>query len=92
METLVLVLCVFAVYRVSTDMAWMTGPFHLYELIRGFMIQKFGLYHWISEGFQCPICLSFWVSMPIIYFYGVLEWLAVAGAVSVLTRLLPPRD
>lgn len=92
MDIVAFVLCTLAVYRLSTDIAWMTGPFHLFELIRGWAIQKFGIYHWISEGFQCPICLSFWISMPIIYFYGVLPWLAVAGAVSALSRSIAPRD
>jgi hypothetical protein len=92
MDIVMFVVCSFAVYRVATDFAWMTGPFHLFEYARGWVIQKFGFYHWITEGFQCPICLSFWIASPIIYTHGVVEWLGVAGASAILARAFPPRD
>lgn len=82
-------LAVFAVYRLATDLAWEGGPFHLFERWRGLIMRRFGADHWLSEGVSCPICLSLWLSTPIIYFYGPLSWLGIAGAVAFLVRLKP---
>jgi hypothetical protein len=38
MDIVMFVVCSFAVYRVATDFAWMTGPFHLFEYARGWVI------------------------------------------------------
>lgn len=82
-----IVIFTLAVYRVSTDMAWMSGPFHVFEYFRGLIIQKFGIHSWITEGVNCPICLAFWVSTPIIFTHGIIEWLTIAGASAFLSRV-----
>ncbi len=92
MDIVVFIVFSFAVYRVSTDIAWMSGPFHLFEIIRGTVMVKFGFAHWITEGVNCPICLSFWVASPLIYTHGIAWWLAVAGAAGFLARIAAPRD
>lgn len=92
MDAVMFVVLVFAVYRVATDMAWMSGPFHMFEIVRGFVMVKFGFLHWITEGVNCPICLSFWIASPLIYTHGLIWWLAVAGASGFLTRVAAPRD
>jgi hypothetical protein len=90
MEILTFVLLVFAVYRLATDFAWMSGPFHVFDYIRGWSIQKFGIYSWITEGVNCPICLSFWFALPLIYTHDAVWWLAVAGASAFLSRVSAP--
>jgi len=89
MEILEVVMYSFAVYRIATDIAWMSGPFHVFEYIRGMTIQKFGIHSWITEGMSCPICLSFWVSFPIIFIHGFVWWLAIAGISAFLSRISP---
>lgn len=79
-----LVLAVFAVYRLATDFAWMDGPFNLYARARGWAMVHAPA--WIAEGVTCPICLSFWIALPALY-WGPLEWLAVAGAAAFLARI-----
>ena len=81
---LILILATFAVYRLATDLAWETGPFKLYAALRGFAMVHFP--EWVAEGVTCPICLSFWIALPLLW-YGPLEWLAVAGAAAFLARM-----
>jgi hypothetical protein len=81
-----LILAVFAVYRLATDLAWESGPFDLYSKLRGVVITKYGASSWQAEGIGCPICWSFWLSLPALY-WGPLEWLGIAGAVAFLTRV-----
>lgn len=90
MEVIFFIAASFAVYRISTDMAWMSGPFHLYDYMRGWTLQKFGLHSWITEGVNCPICLSFWVAFPLLITHGIVWWLAVAGAAAFLARVSAP--
>jgi len=73
------VICVWLIiYRISTDVAWMDGPFDLFAHFRGRIVQKFGSNHWISHGVMCPVCISFWVS--IIIAIALMEWRILAGA------------
>lgn len=92
MEILTAVVYAFAVYRLATDFAWMSGPFHVFDVIRGIVLQKFGLYHWVTEGINCPICLSFWIALPIAYTHGIVFWLAISGVSAFLTRIALPKD
>ena len=92
MDILIFIGITFAVYRLATDFAWMSGPFHVFDVFRGLILQKFGLYSWVTEGVNCPICLSFWISMPVIYTHGFVWWLAIAGTSSFLVRLTMPKD
>lgn len=82
-----LILTAFAVYRLVTDLAWEDGPFALYAWGRGRVIARFGPDHWLSEGVCCPICWSFWLSLPAAFAWGVAAWLAIAGAVAFLVRV-----
>jgi hypothetical protein len=81
------IIAAFAVYRLATDLAWEDGPFALYARARGAVISRAGANHWLSEGVGCPVCLSFWLSLPAAYLWGPLSWLGVAGAVALLVRL-----
>lgn len=82
-----LLLATLAVYRIATDLAWEDGPFDLYAWGRGWVMERYGADGWRSAGVSCPICLSFWLSLPAIYFWGPLAWLGIAGAVALLVRI-----
>lgn len=85
MEITTWLLWTLAVYRLATDIAWMDGPFEVYARLRGWAIVQFGANHWVAQGVSCPICLSFWLAVPLAW-YGVEYWLAAAGVVAVITR------
>lgn len=81
-----IVLAAFAVYRLATDLAWEAGPFALFERWRGWVMVRYGKEDWRSEGVSCPICVSFWLSLPAAFVWGPLVWLGIAGAAAFLAR------
>lgn len=92
-----LILAALAVYRLATDFAWEGGPFGVYEKVRGAVIHRYRVEHWLSDGVTCPVCLSFWLALPIALALGVygvfdpwlwpLYWLGIAGAAAFLARV-----
>lgn len=90
-----LIVYILVVYRLSGDIAELDGPFDLYARFRRHLYeQKYDA--WIQTGFNCGICLSFWIScilILIIYgvdFFslrGVLIWFATAGGARLLFRI-----
>jgi hypothetical protein len=69
MNSFLFLLAMLAVYRVARMLAEETGPFALFEKWRKFVNRKFppdwlGKPHWMSEGFSCPFCISFWLGWP----------------------------
>lgn len=92
-----LALAIFATYRIATDLAMEGGPFGVYEHLRGAVMTRYGAEHWLSEGVSCPICLSFWIALPVAIGLGVygsydlwlwpLYWLGIAGAAAFLVRI-----
>lgn len=87
MEAMKVILAALAVYRLSTDLAWEAGPYEVFSRARGWVIQRYGPDDWRSEGVSCPICVSFWLSLPAAFVWGPLHWLGIAGAVSFLARV-----
>lgn len=85
-----------ATYRLATDLAWEDGPADAYSRLRGAVIQTYGGDSWPAAGVTCPICLSFWISLPLTVFALMLGagdpwlwplwWLGVAGAAAGLAR------
>lgn len=86
------ILAVLAVYRLCHMLAVEDGPFDIFFRVREAVQNKFGPAHWVSRGFNCPLCMSFWVSLVtnILIFPGAdfvtfcLYWLALTGGVSVI--------
>jgi len=72
------------------------GPFNIFFRLREFMAKKFGITHWIYEGFNCVLCMSFWASLltTAIVFQGVsfvdfgLLWLGMSGAVTTIHKII----
>ena len=81
------IIAVFAVYRIATDLAWVDGPASIYARARGWVMTRYGADDWRSIGVCCPICWSFWLSLPAAFVWGPLAWLGVAGAAAFLARL-----
>lgn len=94
---IILLLAILATYRLAYDITRMDGPFEVYVKLRGWFIQRFGEGHWVAEGVNCPICCSFWVSLPISLAALIgdanisallwpLYWLGVAGGALTLIK------
>jgi hypothetical protein len=81
-----LLIATLAVYRVATDLAYMDGPFDLFSRLRGAAVERLGAGHWVTVGLHCPICISFWLALPLAIWFGW-AWLAIAGAVTFLVRI-----
>jgi hypothetical protein len=91
MAMILLILAVGAVYRLATDFAYERGPFNTFERIRSWAVVQFGEDHWLAIGLSCPVCLSFWLSLPaaLLLQPGNLwlwYWLGIAGLVAFLAR------
>lgn len=84
---LTIIIAALATYRLATDLAWEAGPGGLYERGRGWVLTRYGADDWRSEGVSCPICLSFWLSLPAAFVWGPLAWLGIAGAAAFLARI-----
>lgn len=91
-----LVVATFVVYRISRMIAVEEGPFEVFTTIRTFF------YHnkypeWIQRGIVCPLCVSFWIALPIailvtyqvhLDWYAVFWlWFALSGSASFLYKI-----
>jgi hypothetical protein len=96
MGVLIMSLTMLAVYRLATDIAWTRGPGDGYEWLRSWAAQRWGVQSWQADGINCPICVSFWLSLPAALIVVVLLdwpapiwpliWLGIAGGAAWLIR------
>jgi hypothetical protein len=88
-----------AVFGVSVTISQLHGPFGLCSDLRAIVFAKTKI-EWIRKGIYCPICVSFWASIPLTAmlcpylsaneFVGV--WLSGVGFTSAVKYLSPPDD
>jgi hypothetical protein len=88
-----------AVFGVSITVSQLHGPFGLCSRLRQFIWAKTKS-EWIRDGIYCPICVSFWASIPlavlvsphltVIEFIGV--WFSGVGFTAAVKYLSPPGD
>jgi len=91
-----LAIATFAVYRLSRMIGLEEGPFEVFLTFRSWMYSKFE-YRWVRNGVVCPLCISFWISLPaalLVTYQLHLDWYAVfwlwislSGAASFLYKL-----
>lgn len=90
-----LVIVVLVDYRISRMIGVEEGPFEVFTNLRSWFYNH-NSPGWIQRGIICPLCISFWVSIPLAllmvyqlhldwyaFFY---LWLALSGAVSFLYK------
>lgn len=84
-----------ATYGLAWSIAHLHGPFGAFMELRNFAgLTRFA---WLHEGVQCPICLSFWLGVPVALLavgvipHAAVHWLGYVGfavfATKALTRL-----
>lgn len=91
------VIASFVVYRLSRMIAVEEGPLDIFINLRAWAWQKFQGQAWIQQGLQCPLCISFWLAIPIAIlltlqlhyeFYAFFWlWIALSGTASFIYRL-----
>jgi len=84
------------VFGISYNLAETTGPFGLFKSFRESVSRRFPQ-EWVKGGVHCPICVSFWVSLPVSLLFEpsmsfVLWWFAQVGFVSLAMVLSPPGE
>ena len=88
---LMVLLATTAVYRVSRMIVAEEGPGRIFELLRRATADDT---HWLHDGIRCPLCVSFWLSLPAAVMIAsswqeiILLWLGVAGLVTLIYRRL----
>lgn len=88
-----------AVFGISVTMSELHGPFAVCSKIRKFIWAKTNS-EWIRDGIYCPICVSFWASIPMVVvvsphvtvneFIGA--WLSGVGFTAAIKYLSPPHE
>ena len=80
-----LILIALAVYRLTKFVMIDDGPFDLMLKARDWVFDRFDEEHWINKGLSCPWCISFWLSLVVLFLPAVVYWwLGIAGLVSLL--------
>jgi hypothetical protein len=87
-DPMAFILSVLAVWRITHLLSKEDGPFDLVIRFRKLFGQGF-----FGSLLDCFYCLSIWVSIPFAFFFciewgeGVITWLALSGAASLLYKL-----
>lgn len=76
-------------FGLAFSFATTSGPLGLFKRVRE-QLEK-SKYEWFSEGVNCPICLSCWISAIVSYSMGcgVEGWLFSFGMTCVINSLSP---
>lgn len=90
------VLAAFATYRISRMVAVEEGPFELFLNLRGVIYTMFPK-PWVANGVTCPVCVGWWIGLPIAIYVGYvthlsiidtfLVWQAISGGSTFLYKL-----
>jgi hypothetical protein len=94
-----LTLIALAAYRVAHLVSLEDGPFNAALLLRVWARQRLNTElspgveaeHWVTRGLHCPLCVSFWLTLPAgllapVAWQFPLWWLACAGLVLVMHK------
>lgn len=82
-DALWLTVAALLVYRVSRMVTDEEGPFAIFSRIRS----HFPPTNWVGRGFECIMCVSFWVALPVAWWLGG-PWLLTWPALSAVTVIL----
>lgn len=73
------------IYRISSDIADMDGPFAIFSSIRQFMWDRPKMPLWIATGMECVVCISFWFTCIIVVITMRYELFACAGIIRLIS-------
>jgi hypothetical protein len=89
-DWLIFLLALLGTYRLAHMIAMEDGPFDAFSAWR----DKVGQSSWVGRGLHCPLCLSFWLALPMALAWqvSVISWLGIAGGCLVLHLALYGTD
>lgn len=88
---------VLANYRIARMLASEDGPFDLFSRLNAWVG---GGKNWVGRGLSCPLCVGFWLALPIALLVlpllpiaidwrsVLLLWLGIAGAQTVVQKVV----
>ena len=81
-----LIVATLAVYAIAFMIARLDGPLGVFTWLREHIDPNQRT--WLGRGWNCPVCLSFWVGLIVALIIGAtwLEWLAMIGAIIPLNK------
>lgn len=80
MTWFILILSVFAVYRVAHMVVSEDGPFYLFTRLRLVAHRTMDTRaQWVYEGITCVLCVSFWLAGLVTLILWLGGWLPVPG-------------
>jgi len=81
-----------AVYRLSHMIVAEDGPFDIFLKLRSWLFEKDPhSQSWIARGFNCVLCVSFWVAwvfVPFVPINPILTGFGLSGAALVLHKVV----
>ncbi|MEI2773361.1 MAG: hypothetical protein V9G98_22410 [Candidatus Competibacter sp.] len=73
------ILAVLATCRATHLVVHEDGPAEVFLALRTGVLLRFGDGHWVTAGINCPLCVSFWLSLVMGFMpKQILMWLAAA--------------
>jgi len=76
-----ILLWVLSTYRLTIMVVYEDGPFDVFKSLRFAL----GFNPWFNKGINCPWCVSFWVSLVVMFLpYWINMWFAIAGGVAIV--------
>jgi hypothetical protein len=84
---LTFILAALAVYRVSRMLTDEEGPWSVFMRLRA----RIGAETWLSRLFECIMCMSVWVALPVALWIDwtgewALTWLALSAVVVIIRK------
>lgn len=77
-------------YRIARMLALEEGAFSIFSKLRSILGGE-KQQHWLGRGVNCPLCIGFWLALPISWLllgaFDVWGWLAIAGLQTFLQKL-----
>lgn len=92
-----IILIILGVFRISHLIVYEMGPFDIFSKLRGLIVKNIKT-AWIVEGFNCVLCISFWLSAIGAFFVSFdfsdyfIRWFGIAGAVAIISLFIDSGD
>jgi len=89
-QPLPLLIAALVTYRLARMIAWEEGPGGVFVRLRGKLDPD--QQTWLGRGLNCPLCVGFWLALPITLLVVppdwslIIAWWAVAGAQTALQK------
>lgn len=85
MQIIDFILAALAVRRLTYLVVHEDGPFDMAVNLREATVDRLGPEHWITQGINCPFCVSFWLALTALFIpKRAVRWLALAEVARIM--------